>query len=47
MAVHYARCCHPLPGDRIVGIVTNRQGRHIHTIDCVSLESFAETPDAG
>ncbi|MEQ9122444.1 MAG: DUF5913 domain-containing protein, partial [Alphaproteobacteria bacterium] len=22
MAVHYARCCHPLPGDRIVGIVT-------------------------
>src|SRR3954447_10720458 len=22
MAVHFARCCHPLPGDRIVGIIT-------------------------
>jgi GTP pyrophosphokinase len=45
MAVHYARCCHPLPGDRIVGIVTTGKGVTIHTIDCVSLESFAETPE--
>ena len=22
MAIHYAHCCHPLPGERIVGIVT-------------------------
>ena len=21
MAVHYAKCCHPLPGDSIVGIM--------------------------
>jgi GTP pyrophosphokinase len=45
MAVHYARCCHPLPGDRIVGIVTTGKGVTIHTIDCVSLEAFAETPE--
>jgi GTP pyrophosphokinase len=45
MAVHYARCCHPLPGDRIVGIVTTGKGVTIHTIDCVSLEVFAETPE--
>ncbi len=45
MAVHYARCCPPLPGDRIVGIVTTGKGVTIHTIDCVSLESFAETPE--
>ncbi|MGE4014593.1 MAG: bifunctional (p)ppGpp synthetase/guanosine-3',5'-bis(diphosphate) 3'-pyrophosphohydrolase, partial [Alphaproteobacteria bacterium] len=45
MAVHYAGCCHPLPGDRIVGIVTTGKGVTIHTIDCETLESFAETPE--
>ncbi len=45
MAVHFARCCHPLPGDRIVGIVTTGKGVTIHTIDCDTLESFANTPE--
>jgi GTP pyrophosphokinase len=45
MAVHYARCCHPLPGDRIVGIVTTGKGVTIHTIDCDTLESFANAPE--
>jgi GTP pyrophosphokinase len=43
--VHFAGCCHPLPGDRIVGIVTTGKGVTIHTIDCETLESFAETPE--
>ena len=45
MAVHYAGCCHPLPGDRIVGIVTTGKGVTIHTRDCQTLESFAATPE--
>ncbi|MBV6632776.1 MAG: bifunctional (p)ppGpp synthetase/guanosine-3',5'-bis(diphosphate) 3'-pyrophosphohydrolase [Alphaproteobacteria bacterium] len=45
LALHFARCCHPLPGDRIVGIVTSGKGVTIHTIDCDTLESFAETPE--
>ncbi|MGB4058167.1 MAG: bifunctional (p)ppGpp synthetase/guanosine-3',5'-bis(diphosphate) 3'-pyrophosphohydrolase, partial [Alphaproteobacteria bacterium] len=45
MAMHFARCCHPLPGDRIVGIVTTGKGITIHTIDCETLESFADTPE--
>ncbi|MBN8520772.1 MAG: bifunctional (p)ppGpp synthetase/guanosine-3',5'-bis(diphosphate) 3'-pyrophosphohydrolase [Alphaproteobacteria bacterium] len=45
MALHYARCCHPLPGDRIVGIVTTGKGVTIHTIDCETLETFADTPE--
>ncbi|MCB1556690.1 MAG: bifunctional (p)ppGpp synthetase/guanosine-3',5'-bis(diphosphate) 3'-pyrophosphohydrolase [Alphaproteobacteria bacterium] len=45
MAVHFARCCHPLPGDRIVGIVTTGKGVTIHTIDCDTLENFADTPE--
>ncbi len=45
MALHFARCCHPLPGDRIVGIVMSGKGVTIHTIDCETLESFADTPE--
>ena len=45
MAVHLARCCYPLPGDRIVGIVTTGKGVTIHTIDCATLDSFAESPE--
>ncbi len=45
MAVHYARCCHPIPGDRIVGIVTTGKGVTVHTVDCETLEQFADTPE--
>jgi GTP pyrophosphokinase len=45
MAMHFARCCHPLPGDRIVGIVTTGKGVTVHTIDCDTLENFADTPE--
>jgi GTP pyrophosphokinase len=45
MAVHYAGCCHPLPGDPIVGIVTTGKGVTIHTKRCSTLDSFAATPE--
>ena len=45
MAVHFAGCCHPLPGDRIVGIVTTGKGVAIHTIDCQSLEQYSDEPE--
>ena len=45
MAVHFAQCCHPLPGDRIVGIVTTGKGVTVHTIDCDTLASFQDTPE--
>jgi GTP pyrophosphokinase len=45
MALHFAGCCHPLPGDRIVGIVTTGKGVTIHTIDCDTLESFQNEPE--
>ncbi len=37
MAVHLAHCCHPLPGDRIIGTVSKGEGIIVHTIDCESL----------
>ena len=45
MAMHFAGCCHPLPGDRIVGIVTTGKGVAVHTIDCKALEKFANEPE--
>lgn len=45
MALHFARCCHPLPGDRIVGIVATGRGVTIHTIDCDQLSQFSDQPE--
>lgn len=45
MAVHFARCCHPLPGDAIVGIVSTGRGVTIHTQDCRTLHSFRDAPE--
>lgn len=45
MAVHMAECCHPLSGDRIVGIMAEGRGVTVHTIDCQVLESFSDTPE--
>ena len=45
VARHFAGCCHPLPGDRIVGIVANGRGITVHTAGCQTLESFAATPE--
>jgi len=45
MDVHYAGCCHPLPGDKIVGIVTTGKGITVHAKDCATLDTFAATPE--
>ncbi|MBH69512.1 MAG: bifunctional (p)ppGpp synthetase/guanosine-3',5'-bis(diphosphate) 3'-pyrophosphohydrolase [Rhodospirillaceae bacterium] len=45
MAFHYAHCCHPLPGERIVGIATTGKGVTIHTTDCETLEGFQSMPE--
>ena len=45
MAMHLASCCHPLPGDRIVGIVTTGRGVTIHTIDCEQLKTYHDQPE--
>ena len=45
IAVHMAECCHPLCGDRIVGIMVRGRGVTVHTIDCRVLESFANAPE--
>ncbi|MBG76747.1 MAG: GTP pyrophosphokinase rsh [Alphaproteobacteria bacterium MarineAlpha5_Bin12] len=45
MAYNLSRCCSPIPGDKIVGIITAGSGVLIHTIDCETLESLSNMPE--
>ena len=45
IALHYSRCCHPVPGDKIVGIVTTGKGVAIHKADCVMLKKYVNEPE--
>jgi GTP pyrophosphokinase len=37
VAIQYARCCRPVPGDALVGQFRKGQGLLVHTRDCVTL----------
>ena len=39
MAFQLADCCHPVPGDRIVGLRRPGEGVEVHAIDCLGLAS--------
>ncbi|MEN9682763.1 MAG: hypothetical protein RLZZ427_514 [Pseudomonadota bacterium] len=39
VAFHLADCCHPVPGDRIIGIRVPDKGVEVHAIDCLTLAS--------
>ncbi len=45
MAYTFAGCCHPVPGDEIVGIVATGKGVTIHGRECQTLAGFAATPE--
>jgi guanosine-3',5'-bis(diphosphate) 3'-pyrophosphohydrolase len=45
MAYGFAGCCHPVPGDEIVGIVSTGKGVTIHNKECQTLAAFAATPE--
>ncbi|MGG5820855.1 RelA/SpoT family protein [Falsiroseomonas sp. HW251] len=45
MQVNFAGCCHPLPGDRIVGIVSTGKGVTVHKADCHNLSAFGDNPE--
>ncbi|MBI4937522.1 MAG: bifunctional (p)ppGpp synthetase/guanosine-3',5'-bis(diphosphate) 3'-pyrophosphohydrolase [Nitrosomonadales bacterium] len=37
MAVQFAKCCRPIPGDPIIGVIKRGQGLIVHTHDCPAL----------
>ena len=45
IAVQFAHCCRPIPGDPIIGIIRKGQGLLIHTQDCRAIRQFRSDPD--
>lgn len=45
MAVQFASCCCPIPGDPILGFINKDKGLVIHTHDCPSVRKFKLDPD--
>ena len=45
MVVTLARCCHPIPGDQIVGYLSTGRGLVIHLDNCRNLGEYKSQPD--
>lgn len=45
MAVQFAKCCRPIPGDPIIGYIKKGQGMIIHTHDCPVIAKIHAPPE--
>ena len=45
MVVNFAKCCRPIPGDRIVGFVSAGRGIVIHTENCKNIADYRSKPE--
>ena len=45
LLLHYARCCHPIPGDPILGHISPGKGIVIHLESCRNLKEIRSNPE--
>jgi len=43
--VRLARCCNPVPGDKVIGFVTRGRGVSVHRADCPNAGELKSTPE--
>ena len=42
MAINFAHCCYPIPGDQVTGVLTTTKGLVMHRSNCSNLEHIKE-----
>lgn len=45
LVVNYAQCCHPIPGDDIIGFMSTGKGLVIHRQNCKNVKHYQNQPD--
>jgi GTP pyrophosphokinase len=45
MALQFAKCCHPIPGDPIIGFIKKGRGMIVHTHDCPVIAKMRREPE--
>ena len=45
MVIRYARCCHPIPGDTVMGYLSSGHGIVVHRSVCGNLSEFRKQPE--
>ncbi len=45
LALQFAKCCHPIPGDPIIGFIRKGRGMIVHTHDCPVIAKMKREPE--
>jgi guanosine-3',5'-bis(diphosphate) 3'-pyrophosphohydrolase len=45
MVISFAKCCHPIPGDPVVGHISSGRGLVIHTDACRNITLLRQHPE--
>lgn len=45
LVISFAKCCRPIPGDDIAGLIKPGQGIEVHMMHCAKIERFHHQPD--
>ncbi len=45
VAINFAQCCRPIPGDDIIGFISSEKGLVIHRACCANVKNYQKQPD--